>query len=223
MAISFAGPFFLSFDKKVAFYKNWPALFKAIAIVAPLFLIWDIIFTKLGFWGFNPDYTSGVYLFGLPLGEYLFFIVIPYCCVFVYEVLNRYIHKDLFASVQGTISNFLMGFGMSLAVVFYDRWYTFLTFLFLTALVYWLSRVRQVAWLGRFYLAYLVIAIPFFVINGILTGMGIGKEVVWYNDLENTGKRILTIPMEDFFYGFLLILIIVTLFEYFRNRKITSS
>lgn len=219
MAAAFAGPFLLSFDKKVAFYKNFGSLFKSIIPVAIVFLIWDVVFTSQGFWGFNLKYTSGIYLFGLPIGEYLFFIVIPYCCVFVYEVLKSYITTDVLGSFSGSISNFLMGFSVSLAVIFYDRWYTVLTFGLLAALIYWHAKKNSTPWIGRFYLAYIIIAIPFFMINGILTGTGIEEEVVWYNDAENIGKRVFTIPIEDFFYGMLLILSVVTLFEYFKEPK----
>ena len=219
MGASFAGPFLLSFDKKVAFFRCFAPLFKAIVIVGMFFLVWDIIFTHLGFWGFNERYLSGISLFGLPLGEYLFFIVIPYCCVFVYEVLNKYISRDVLKPYTASISNFLMGFSASLAVIFYDRWYTVLTFLFLTAIIYYHSRMRSTPWLGRFYLSYLVVFIPFFIVNGILTGMMLEEEVVWYNDTENMGQRLNTIPIEDFFYGFVLILGVVSFFEYFRKKQ----
>lgn len=219
MAASFVGPFFLSFDKKVAFYKSFVPLFRSIIPVAIFFIVWDVLFTSLGFWGFNPKYISGISLFGLPLGEYLFFIVIPFCCVFVYEVLNSYISQDILGKWSASISNFLMGFSASLAVIFYDRWYTVLTFGLLAALIYWHSKKNRTPWLGRFYLAYAVIALPFLAVNGILTGMGLEQEVVWYNDAENIGKRIFTIPIEDFFYGMLLILAVVSMFEYFRKAK----
>ena len=219
MAVSFAIPFVLSFDRKVAFYKSFVPLFKAIVAVAPIFLVWDILFTHFGYWGFNDRYISGVSFLGLPLGEYLFFFVIPYCCVFVYEVLNSYIQRDVLGPYQITISNFLMGFSAALAVVYYDKWYTVITFSFVLIIIYWHSRVKKTEWLSRFYLSYLVVLIPFIVVNGILTGMGLTEEVVWYNDLENSGTRFFTIPIEDFFYGLLLVLIIVSFFEYLRKRE----
>ena len=51
------------------------------------------------------------------------------------------------------------------------------------------------------------------VVNGILTGTGINEEVVWYNAEHFMGFRLLTVPVEDFFYGFLLILLNVIVFE----------
>lgn len=218
MLASFVGPLFLSFDKKVAFYKNWIALFKAIALVAIPFLVWDILFTHFGIWGFNEAYTSGIYLFGLPLGEYLFFIVIPYCCVFLYEVMNSYVASDVLKKYEVSISNYLLGFSAALAVVFYDKWYSLLAFGFSTLVIYWHSKVNKTEWLSRFYLSFIVILAPFFIVNGILTGTGLLQEVVWYNNEENMGGRIFTVPGEDVAYCFLLISSVVALYEHFKQR-----
>ena len=60
-------PFLLSFDKKVAFYKTWKYLFPAMFIVGLFFIVWDMLFTAKGVWGFNPAYISGIHIFNLPI------------------------------------------------------------------------------------------------------------------------------------------------------------
>jgi hypothetical protein len=42
--------------------------------------------------------------------------------------------------------------------------------------------------------------------------------VVWYNDQENLGIRLLTIPLDDFAYGLDLLLMNIGLFEWFKGR-----
>lgn len=73
-------------------------------------------------------------------------------------------------------------------------------------------------YLGKFYITYLFILIPFFIVNGILTGTAIDGQVVWYNNAENLGIRLGTIPIEDVFYGMLLILMNVIVFESLQAR-----
>ncbi len=51
--------------------------------------------------------------------------------------------------------------------------------------------------LRRFFPGYLVILIPFGLVNGVLTGSFIEEQIVWYNDQENLGIRLGTIPIED--------------------------
>jgi len=78
--------------------------------------------------------------------------------------------------------------------------------------------ITSVALLESFYMTYLVILVPFLIVNSILTGSFIEGEVVWYNNAENLGIRIFTIPIEDFSYGFTLILLNLILREKFKVK-----
>jgi lycopene cyclase domain-containing protein len=73
-------------------------------------------------------------------------------------------------------------------------------------------------WLAKLIGIYPVLLIPFFIVNSILTGSGLEQPVVWYNNAENLGIRLFTIPVEDIFYGFELILLNIFLYEYFKNK-----
>ena len=62
--------------------------------------------------------------------------------------------------------------------------------------------------------------IPFFIVNGVLTGTGIEGNIVWYNDDQNLGIRLGTIPIEDTAYAFSLILMNLFLFYKFKKKTI---
>lgn len=208
-------PFLLSFDRKVAFYKDWGALFPAILANGVFFIVWDALFTEAGIWGFNEEYLTGIYLFNLPLEEVLFFLTVPYACVFIYDVLNAYITKDLLQPYAKTIAVGLMLVLPLIAVFHMGQLYTSITFMLLTIMHLVHLRFFGTRYLGRFYLAYLVHLVPFLLVNGVLTYM----PIVWYNDAYNLGLRIVSIPVEDTLYSMLMLLLTISVYEGIRSRK----
>lgn len=212
-------PFLLSFDRKVAFYRLWKYVFPAILITALLFILWDILYTFLGVWSFNQQHLSGIYFLNLPVEEVLFFIAIPYAALFTYEVLLVYFPRDYLGKYARFISLVLLILLIPTGVIFYDRLYTSANLILSSLLIMFFQFVLKVSWMGRFYFAYGIILVPFILVNGILTGSWIDGEIVSYNNAENLGLRILTIPAEDIFYGMSLILLNIGFFEYFRKNK----
>lgn len=217
-----AGPFFLSFDKKVHFYTHWKALFPALLVVGFAFLVWDEYFTQHGVWGFNPTYLSGIYIGSLPLEECLFFLVVPYACVFIYEVMKAYFpglkpiklaHYFAFAL---TLSGFIFG------ITWMENWYTSSACILAALLTVGIYFVKKVSWYPNFVVAFLIAQIPFLLVNGALTGGFTDEPVVWYSDNHIIGPRIFTIPVEDVFYNYSMLLPIVTIYEFLKtkfNRK----
>jgi lycopene cyclase domain-containing protein len=208
-------PVVLSFDKKVHFYKSWKFIWPGMAMTALFFLFWDMLFTVKGVWSFNPNYIIGVTLWGLPLEEILFFITVPFACIFIYACLNYYIKWGMGNSVTHIINSLIIMLSILGLIFYHDRLYTIVTFGVLLVLIPLLQYSFKGRWLNRFYLAYLVALIPFYVVNGILTSI----PVVLYNNSENMGKRIGTIPVEDHFYLLILLLMNIGFFEYFKTKK----
>jgi lycopene cyclase domain-containing protein len=220
--LSIAFPFLFSFYPKANFSKKWKYLVPAIALPALVFVAWDMWFTGMGVWGFNERYLTGIMVGNLPLEEVLFFICIPYACVFTYEAVN-FLGKTPLTNATRTISIFLIALLLIVGIWKINNWYTGVTFIALGVYLVGLHLLKQTEYLDKFYFAYLFILIPFFLVNGILTGTGLPEPVVWYNDSENLGIRMLTIPVEDTFYGMLLILMNVSIFEFLQQRSNSRS
>ncbi len=212
-------PFIVSFDRRNYFYAKWKYLFPAIAITGLFFILWDMLYTSMGIWGFNPRYLTGIYIVNLPLEEILFFITIPFACVFTYDSLNYLIKKDLFGNFSRIISFVLVALLIIIALLNLGKLYTSVTFLLTAAFILFHEIVLKSPYMGRFYFTYMFLLIPFFIINGLLTGTLIEEQVVWYDNAHNLSVRILTIPVEDSVYALLLILMNVTLFEYFKKDR----
>jgi len=212
-------PVSYSFESKVSFYKKWLPLFISIFSVAAFFITWDFIFTSKGIWSFNREYLIGRFLLNMPIEEWLFFITVPYSCVFIYEALNYYIKKDYLKKYSLTITGTLVLILVTVALFNFDKLYTSVTLLLTSTflIVHWF--IFKDKHMGRFYMAYLVHLIPFFIVNGVLTWL----PVVLYNDNENLGIRLFTIPIEDSMYSLLLLLMNITLYEWLKEKLLKQS
>jgi lycopene cyclase domain-containing protein len=197
----------LSFDKKLQFYKQWPFVLPPIFIIGTVYILFDIYFTKLGVWGFNPLHHSNILLFKLPLEEWLFFIMVPYACIFLHESLVFYFPQIKLSNK--TTRSITIGLIIVFALIGLfnlDKTYTiYISSLLFIALIFSVFDRSEV--IRNLYFTFLIVLIPFVVVNAILTGSLIDEEIVWYNNSENLKIRFLTIPIEDFGYAFSLILL----------------
>ena len=211
-------PFLLSFDSKVRFYTQWKYYLPGLCFTAVFFLVWDYFKTRYGVWSFNDRYVIGIWLFGMPIEEYLFFFAVPYACTFIYVAIGSYTKYRVFpdsaryvvwaASAVMFVSSFFL----------VHRAYTF-SVLFLLGLVFPLSTyVLSREKLDRFLQMYLISLVPMSIVNGLLTAL----PVVMYDNTQNLGVRIGTIPVEDFLYSAILLLMNVAIYEWNKRRHIVT-
>ena len=227
-----AGPFLLSFHKSVAFYKNFKALFIGLLVMFTVYLPWDILFTHWGIWNFNATYTLHYRWFLLPLEEWLFFVAVPFACVFTFECV-RHFKKTAPTTTFTKIASSTIVIAATIFCIYggsKELWYTFSASLLCLGLLIF-HMLRKTPFLGYFLFAWMILLIPFFISNGILTGLhfykyslintsevDITEAIVRYNNNFNLGIRIWSVPIEDFFYGLAMVLLTLTPYEYFRLK-----
>jgi lycopene cyclase domain-containing protein len=201
-------------DKRTAYYRRLPALGFSIAVVSTCYLLWDILVTARGEWSFNSRYLTGVQMLNIPLEEFLFFITVPYSCLFIYEVV-LYATKSSKLRLPASVVIAVILTLIAASLAFYSQGYTakalascafflVLAFLFDRLLIeskqYWI-------WLAICY-------VPFLIINTVLTAL----PVVEYNGKAIWGLRVGTIPLEDFFYNFAMLSFYVLVYRIAREE-----
>ena len=212
MLLSISYPFIRSFENKIRFYKNWKALALAIIFMMMIFITWDVIFTTHDIWSFNDRYILGYKLFSLPIEEWMFFICVPYSCIFIHEVLNYFFPLK---KISFNINRCNYWFSLMLIVigaVCWSKMYTCVCFI-LTGLFLLLLQRKNIQLIAVTYRTFIVSLIPFFIVNGILTGALTDEPIVMYNNLQNTMIRIVTIPIEDFVYCLLMLGLTIWIYE----------
>ena len=212
-------PLALTWDKKVQFYKQLKSLFISIFFVGFIFIVWDIFFTKYSVWGFNQDYLLGISFFSLPIEEILFFVIVPYACVFIHDTLNTYwpiknskIDKKGFIILLLIINVWLVKNFNS------ETYYTTSVTISLCVTIILLLPLKNED-LAELFRTYIVVVIPFLFVNSVLTGFFTDSPIVWYNNDNNLAIRFGTIPVEDFIYNFSLIIPIILIRDMIQNKK----
>ena len=213
---SLSVPLIRSFEQKVAFYRKWPELFAGILVMMLVFIPWDIVFTRMGVWSFNYRYVAGIFFLDLPLEEWLFFIIITYCCVFIYEVLKFFFPQFHFPKVAYILTILLGLFTIVTALLNTGKIYTFSVMVLTgTLLVLQLVIKSHKTWLSHFYFMYFISLIPFYIVNGVLTKL----PIVSYENSENLGIRFQSIPVEDAFYLLSMMVLTLMVYEFLRNKR----
>lgn len=210
-------PVVFSVTPRFGLKKNYLALVVSIVIVAIPFILWDVYFTSIGIWGFNPKYHLGIAIFNLPLEEVFFFLSIPFACMFTYHNVQQY--RFRLKVSNNTLDLLIAGLAVFLMIVGWGRWYSMSASVLSLALIAF-NRFYPLHHQNYFYTAYLLLLIPFFLVNGTLTGMFTPEPVVWYNNLENTGLRLVSIPAEDFLYFFVMFGLTYRLYERYKKKPL---
>ena len=218
MLLSLAYPLAQSFERRIYYYKKWNFLLTSILLMMLLFIPWDIWFTHWSVWQFNNDYICGLKLFLLPIEEWLFFIIIPFACVFIHEVLNYFFNKELEPTAYVKNSLLLALILAFSSVIWSDKLYTLVCFS-LTSVSLFILSIYKPRWIGSFFRTYIISLIPFLIINGFLTGSFNETPIVSYSSNHIIGIRIMNIPIEDSIYCLLMLLIVIAVYE----RKSTSK
>lgn len=215
--------FIFSFHPKIKFHRHFRAFIISSVLVGSVFVVWDMLFTKAGVWWFNEDYLVGLNILNLPIEEILFFICIPFSCVFTYYCLTKFFNLDWEPQKDKIFVIACSVICAAVSLYFYEQIYTLVTFLTLSLSLIILYFVLKVRWIAKAFTIYLILLPGFLVVNGILTGTGLEQPIVNYNPEDFIGFRVLTIPVEDFFYGFEMILWNLFFFKKLKRPELEEA
>lgn len=219
LLFSIAFPLFRSFESKIYFIGKLKNIMLGILTVLLIFIPWDIWFTSAEVWGFNAKYILNVKLFHLPLEEILFFVIIPFSCLFIYEVIDYFgVIKRFYLGQLKTVYYALAAILFIVAGINFNLTYTFWVCI-ITGLIVLISTFIIPRLLSNFILLYLVSLVPFVLVNSVLTGYVTDEPVVWYNGSEMLNVRVGTIPIEDFVYNFGMLLTAFIPYQRIKKNK----
>ena len=209
-------PLLQSFESKLKLYTKWKSLLFALLICVLVHVPIDIVLTNLSVWSFNSDYILGFKFLNLPIEEWLFFIIIPYACIFIYEVLNYFFNNVRSSQLIFNLTLLSAVVLLIIACTYYNNIYTVLYFSLASVTCFIVFYFKPIWW-GNFLRSYLVSLLPFLFINGLLTGSFTEYPIVSYNPEHIIGHRILNIPVEDAVYNFVILAEVIACYEMLKK------
>lgn len=219
--LSFIPVFFFGIVLNWFDYRNavWKELLVPLVMMALIFIAWDILFTSLGVWRFNPSYIQGVSIINLPWEEVCWFFIIPFCSLFVYQIVKIRWSNPWGSARTLQFVLLVVLFGMYLLNM--DRIYS-ATSISMTISMIGLSLIVNWKGFGLFIASFLLLLIPMGLFNGMLTGLLTKEALVQYNSAEFGGIRILSFPIEDIGFGFSFLIGIILLSDFIKHRLSTD-
>lgn len=209
-------PLIFSFERRLKFYSKFKPLLTTILLVGFIFVGWDVLATQRGHWMFNPSYISDIRLINLPLEEILFFISVPYSCLFLFEAIRNFLGDTTLFTAKKWVSS---GIGILIAALAFGvlhQEYTFLAILSVGLTVLFVSLVNVHIFSSRAYWTYIVVTqVLFLIFNYILTSL----PVVEYSALAICNLRIATIPIEDFLFNFSMLTMYLTTYVWMVSAQ----
>lgn len=195
------GPLCLTPFHRLAYSRNFRALGTAIIVVGGLYIGWDMAATARGEWSFNPRYVSGIKVINLPLEEILFFLTVPYSCLFIYEAILATSRKVVLRVPLGVVVAVIATLAAG-SIFYFNQGYTSKALGSCAVFLLLALRLDHPLLQSREYWIWIAIClVPFLIVNTILTAL----PVVQYNPTAIWGPRFITIPLEDFFYNYSLL------------------
>ncbi|MBN2636196.1 MAG: lycopene cyclase domain-containing protein [Prolixibacteraceae bacterium] len=209
-------PLLFNSQYKTRIFQRLKYFFPAIIFTSAIFIIWDNRFTEIGIWNYNPAFFSGREFFSLPWEKWLYYAVISWVALFIYEWVKIKFKNLNIDNYSVAISLFLvMVFGL-IAFFSREKVYTFFTF-FLLAIYFGYSifRNRFKSHFTHFYIAYLILLVPFFAVSVFLVKL----PAITYNAEFTLPAQIMQVPIENLAGLFLLLFINITIAEYLTERR----
>lgn len=208
-------PIFLSFDKNVLDKAHFKFAMPAILVAGIIFSAITVVFTIFGVWGFNPLFLIGSYYRSVPIEQYLFLFAFSFAGLGVYNYLNIKFPNNHLQKFSLSVSNLMLGVCVAFIFFAYAKWYTVVTFSVLFVLLLYIEYLNKLRFMYRFYRAYVVCLIPFYICYGVLCYL----PTLTYDTAETIKLKLGDIPLENHFYMMGMLLLTVYVFEFFKHKK----
>lgn len=188
----------------------------SIVISSVLFIFHDIKVVNK-WWQFNKKYILGIKIFNLPVEEILFFFITSFSCLVIWINLNKV------SLLKNNLQFINLLFFSSVFFYYFNLYkntkkpYPKFIFFSLVILIFF-DLILGTNVIIKF--KFLIFSIIVFILTSIFNYYLTKRPIVIYQSYYKSNKKILSIPVEDFLYGFNFIYLTILLSEFFSKISI---
>lgn len=205
----------LSFVTDVKPHRHLKALLGAFLFICVPFILLDAWAVHAGYWGFNSNYVLNPRFINLALEEILFFVTVPFAMIYVWGVIRKFVaNRQLATWIPLLFLSVAAGAAGALLVWYWDRGYT-VAAMVATLIAVVVAGCSNLVFTLRFWVFQIALLVLFLVANRVLTAL----PIILYSNAEIIGTKILTIPLEDFFFNFALINLFLITYNWLDSKN----
>jgi hypothetical protein len=207
-------PFGFALDRKNFNLSMLKSVIIPSLIVTIIYSEVAVFFAMQKVWIFNKTMLVGTSYRALPLEGYLFIFALTFCSLSIYSYLNKKYTSDNLQKYSLAFSNLLLGVFVAVLYFAHTKWFAVITVSMLLVLLLAIEYVSSLRFMYRFYRAFVVSLIPFYISFGIICNL----PIITYNVKETMAVQFAHIPFENHFYFMGMLLLGVYFVEYFKDR-----
>ncbi|AOM77058.1 lycopene cyclase domain-containing protein [Pedobacter steynii] len=205
-------PIVLLFIKKANFSQVIKFAIPAAVIAGLVFSMFATLLVLMGSWTFIPDCLTGIFLWKIPIEEFLFSIAMCLAGLGVYVTLNAFFPSNFLDKFSLSFSNLIMGVCIAMLIFTYTKWYSAISFGALFTLIFYVEYLNKLRFTYKFYRGYLASLVLFYMAYGVISTL----PVISYSEVINL--KLGAIPFESHFYFMGMSLMSVYLFELLKSK-----
>jgi hypothetical protein len=191
------------------------SLIISICITFLFFCCLEYYFTLLLVIKYNEANLAGLFIVKLPIEKILSVINLQLLGCLIYLQLKSKIENYKFRKLASICNVLSLSILVLLAIKFITKSYSFY-FFFLASIYQSIVIIKKGSFMRNFYLTIFSMAIPVLILELLPARF----EILELMNSETSGNLIFDlIPLESFFIDYFILLMTISLYEYFRKRK----
>ncbi len=195
----------------------------SILLVLLFYIPWVGWFKSLDVLGWGEAYTTSISIINVPIDEILWMGGVMLFFLVLYEWAARF--ESIFKKPDNIVklTGFLALCFFALSIVLVTRIYSFAIFSLLAIFLTWQALIARGKFMAKSIFTFTISLLFLFPFELYRTGFFSKQGMIWYDQQEHLQWTVLSIPVENIAFYFLIFLLLITFYENLKARVLDAE